>query len=324
MLPKKGTAKALAVASGAILAMFTVAACSSGSNSSAPTLNATFVQTISKYGPAKGQVLYPMGIASTGKEVIVTDTPSSRVQVFTPTGQVTQSWGTFGKNLGQMWTPQGVALDAQGNVYVADSGNSRIQEFNPKGAPLRTLGVEGNSPNGLSHPVGVAVAPDGTMFIADSGNSRVQKVAPDGTFDGRFAAAQAGIKWQHPSGITLDPSGNVWVTDAVANRVFKLAPDGRLLTQWGEAGTDPGKMNSPQGLAVDSGGRVYLADTANNRIDVFTSSGTFLGMWDGQGPQAPNAPSVPAAVAIVESGSTVKTYICNSNGTNVLVVDVRW
>src|SRR6185369_13103021 len=38
-------------------------------------------------------------------------------------------WGTFGSGDGQFNYPQGVAVDATGNVYVADSRNDRIQKF---------------------------------------------------------------------------------------------------------------------------------------------------------------------------------------------------
>ena len=40
-------------------------------------------------------------------------------------------WGTPGSGNGQFNGPEGVAVDAGGNVYVADTGNDRIQKFGP-------------------------------------------------------------------------------------------------------------------------------------------------------------------------------------------------
>ncbi len=313
-----------AAIAGSLCAIVGLAACGSNSASPTATLNATWVQAISSYGPAKGQVTYPMGIAANSANVVVTDQPSSRVQVFTPTGTLSKGWGTFGSQPGQLWVPQGVALDAQGNTYVADVGNSRVQVFDAKGGLVRSAGTKGTGPQNLNFPAGVAVGPDGAVYVADSGNKRVQKLLPTGQFDGKFSATQAGAQWEHPSGVAVDSSGYVWVTDPVANKVRKLSADGQLQAKWGEVGTVPGQMKSPQGIAVDSAQRVYVADTANNRVDVFSASGSLLGMWDGLGPQAPNKPSAPAGVAIVENGPTVKLFIADSNGSKVQVVEVRW
>lgn len=316
--------RSVVAVAGSLLTVGSLAACNSTSTSPTATLNATWVQAISSYGPGKGQLTYPMGIAANASNVVVSDQPSSRVQTFTSVGKFTTGWGTFGSRPGQMWVPQGVALDSQGNTYVADVGNSRIQVFNTKGGLVRSAGTRGTGPQNLTFPAGVAVAHDGSVYVADSGNKRVQKLLPTGEFDGKFLAVQAGAKWEHPSGVAVDSKGNVWVTDPVANKVRKLAPDGQQLAKWGDVGTGAGRMKSPQGIAVDSAQRVYVADTANNRVNVFSASGSFLGMWDGLGPQSPNKPSAPAAVAIVESGSTVKLFIADSNGSKVQVVEVRW
>ena len=47
-------------------------------------------------------------------------------------GYVTQ-WGSIGTGNGQFFMPNGIAVDASGNVFVADSGNNRIQEFDSDG-----------------------------------------------------------------------------------------------------------------------------------------------------------------------------------------------
>ena len=63
----------------------------------------------------------------------------------TPPGTFLTKWGSFGSGDGQFNEPDGVAIDASGNVYVADTGNNRIQKF--------------DSSRHLPRPSGAATAP---------------------------------------------------------------------------------------------------------------------------------------------------------------------
>ena len=44
---------------------------------------------------------------------------------------------------------------------------------------------------------------------------------------------------------------------------------------FGEAGTEPGKLNRPRNLAIAPNGDVYVMDTDNERVDVFNGEGVF-------------------------------------------------
>jgi len=67
--------------------------------------------------------------------------------------------------------PNGVAVDAAGDVYVSDSGTNTIWEAPAHQAgsvvPF-TLGF-----TGLSTPAGLALDPNGNLYVADSGNKRI-------------------------------------------------------------------------------------------------------------------------------------------------------
>jgi DNA-binding beta-propeller fold protein YncE len=45
--------------------------------------------------------------------------------------------GIVGGGAGELYAPDGVAVDASGNVFVADSGNERIDEFSAAGTFTR-------------------------------------------------------------------------------------------------------------------------------------------------------------------------------------------
>jgi sugar lactone lactonase YvrE len=66
--------------------------------------------------------------------------------------------------------PNGVAVDATGNVYVSDSATNSVLEVPFAGAPSLPFAINFS---GLSGPAGLAVDANGNLYVADSGNSRV-------------------------------------------------------------------------------------------------------------------------------------------------------
>jgi len=81
--------------------------------------------------------------------------------------------------------PNGVAVDAFGNLFIADYGNSAIRKVDANGIITTATGdgSPGYSGDGgeatnatLANPSDVAVDQYGNLLIADSGNSRVREV----------------------------------------------------------------------------------------------------------------------------------------------------
>ncbi|HWM62729.1 MAG TPA: hypothetical protein VNP96_01915 [Solirubrobacterales bacterium] len=64
------------------------------------------------------------------------DTPSDQFEICTATCKA----GASGPGAGQLFRPQGVALDSSGNVYVTDWNNLRVQKFSPTGQFLAAFG----------------------------------------------------------------------------------------------------------------------------------------------------------------------------------------
>jgi len=197
--------------------------------------------------------------------------------------------------------PNGVALDANGNVYIADTLNNRIRKITTDGIMNTIAGSGASSFSGdggpaaaatLNAPAAVAVDAAGNVFIADTLNVRIRKITPGGiisTVAGNGVADYSGDGGQAtsasldtPTGIAVDQAGNLYIGDFNNNCVRKVTPGGIITTIAG-IGTDgfsgdqgPGakaELAFPNGVAVDASGNVFIADTDNNRIRKVTPGG---------------------------------------------------
>ena len=84
------------------------------------------------------------------------------------------------------WSPEGVAVDAAGDVFISDTGNNVVREVNQSTGVITTVagtGSAGYTGDGdqatsaeLSSPIGLAVDNEGDLFIADLGNWVVREV----------------------------------------------------------------------------------------------------------------------------------------------------
>jgi trimeric autotransporter adhesin len=250
-------------------------------------------------------------------------------------------------------SPQGVAVDSDGNLYIANTGNGRIQKVS--GGTITTVAGGGNG-NGvfsgdggpatgalLNTPSGVAVDSAGNLYIADSNNNRIRKVSngtittiagngnPGFSGDGGPAASAS---LNDPVGVAVDSAGNLYIAERLNSRIRKVS-NGTITTIAGngnqEFSGDGGSATSaslsyPSGVAVDSAGNLYIADLGNNRIrkvsygtnttgTITTVAGNGNGELSGDGGPATNASlSQPEGVAVDSTGNL---YIADTQNFRV-------
>ncbi len=194
--------------------------------------------------------------------------------------------------------PQGVAVDASGNVYVADTGNHTIRKITSGGVVSTFAGIAG-SPGSADAtgtnaqfyaPVAVSVKSDGSLiYVADTYNHTVRQITAAGvvtTLAGKAGvfgftnAVGSAAAFYQPQGIAVDGTGNVFVGDTANNSIRMVTSGGSVTTLAGTTnsgsadGTSAARFNQPMGVAVDAPGNVYVADNANHTLRMVTSGGS--------------------------------------------------
>jgi len=188
-----------------------------------------------------------------------------------PGYELVAAWGDSGSADGQFYFPQGVAVDADGNVYVVDTANYRIQKFTSGGAYLTQWGTPGAGDGQFLYVNDIAVDASGNVYVADAQNGRIQKFTSDGVYLTQWATSRNTSEWNN-QGVAVDAAGHVYVVHNRDHYIQVFTADGDSIAQWS---TD---AFWSQGMAVDSRGTVYLHDGTASIIK-YTSTGAYLGRW---------------------------------------------
>jgi sugar lactone lactonase YvrE len=219
--------------------------------------------------------------------------------------------------------PDGVAVDAWGNVFIADQYNNRVRMVGTNGiiTTVAGTGTAGYSGDGgaatnamLDLPSGVAVDASGSLFFGDRDNDVVRKVDTNGiitTVAGNGTSGYAGdggpathANMGEPYGIALDAAGDLFITDGDNDVIRKVDTNGIITTvagngEYGFSGDGGAATNAtfqfPAGVAVDEAGNMFIADGSVERVREVDVISGIITTFAGSGAQAySNTNGVPA------------------------------
>ncbi len=269
----------------------------------------SFQREVGVAGTRPGE-LGPVGaVAVAGDNTLIVADGRDRINRFDASGQLVNSFGSSGTQVGQFHfgagggndAPAGGGLAIAGEtIFVSDSFNDRVQRVQLDGSNAAEL----IAPGQLSNPRGLAIS--GTrLIVADDHNHRLAVYDTGGRFLQAIGKGQGSGLGQlsFPFGVGVDPQGRVFVADDINHRVVRFGPKSAYpyKARWGSYGTGPGQLAYPRALAVDNAGQIYVTNTGNDRIDVFDRTGTLLRSF-GQSGRAPGQFNAPLGVGSDASG----------------------
>lgn len=281
-------------------------------------------------GPAIGAGLnQPWGVAVGGDatvggdaSVYIADTGDDEIRRVSPSGFMSTVAGNgnpcdLGTDCGDgdpaaaatLNQPEGVTVNASGNVYIADTQDNRIRKVTTAGVISTVVGTghrcdvaSGCGDGGpataatLFFPAAVAFDQAGDMLIADSGDAEIRKVTPSGTIT--TVAGNGTLCWtapacgdggpatqaelNDPTGVAVDQAGSVYIADPVDEEVRRVAPDGTIsrfagtgsscttAPRCGDGPAGSAQLTAPTGVTVVDGS-VVIADNGDNEIRVVTN-----------------------------------------------------
>ncbi len=199
--------------------------------------------------------------------------------------------------------PNGVAMDASGNIYFSDGGNNVVREIDTSGN-INTVvgngtpgfGGDGGAPTSASmyNPRGLAFDPaTGNLYIVDAFNNRIRMVTGLGTPSATITTI-AGIGTGATTGDggpalnaaigsprnVLISGGILYLTQGGQSRVRQINLSTGIITPvagstngYDGEGNPPtsAEFQSPTGLMINSKGNLLIVDSGNDRVREISS-----------------------------------------------------
>jgi sugar lactone lactonase YvrE len=244
--------------------------------------------------------------------------------------------------------PEGVFVDASGDLYVADTDNHVVRKISSATGIITTVAGDGHpgvtgdggpaTSARLSFPEDIYVTASGDLYIADTGNNEIRKVSgatgvittvagsgnPGSSGDGGPATS---AKLKSPRGIIVAPNGDFYIGDRSNNKIRKVSGGTGIITTAAGTGSsgysgDGGpatsaRLSAPQGIALASNGDVYLTDTGNNVIRKIAASSGIISTVVGTGAAGSAGDGGPASAAQLRAPEA----LCFTATGDLLVAD---
>jgi hypothetical protein len=149
---------------------------------------------------------------------------------------------------------QGMAADAEGNVWIASYGTDSVYVF-LGGHPDQSVSFQEYMG---SQPFALVLAADGTAWVGNSGGisgSSPSSVAKFALVNGVLHQQFLLFLGSALKGMSLDSQGNAWIASQGDNMIYGIRPDGTEIGHFTGGGTD-----GPWGATVDGEDNIWVSN----------------------------------------------------------------
>ncbi|MFH7835549.1 MAG: NHL repeat-containing protein [Candidatus Aenigmatarchaeota archaeon] len=185
-------------------------------------------------------------------------------------------------------TPQGVAVDSQGNLYVSqsmtkDNPKHRISVYDPCLRWQRDIYLEGFEGAEAFMPQRLAVDKQNNIYVTGSHFQGVLILDKEGKFTGVLSPEEEGEK-VYINSVTIDEIGRIYLVSEDKGRVYVYDENKKFIFKFGQKGGSTGKLSRPQAIGVDNKNkRMYIVDYMRHTISVYDENGKYLFEFGGLG-----------------------------------------
>jgi len=185
-------------------------------------------------------------------------------------------------------TPQGLTVDAYGNLYVAqgatkDNPRHRISVYNACLRWEHDIYLEGFDGAESFIPYRMAVDKKGNIYVSVAFFPGILILNNQGKLLEVFSVEDEEKKVK-VNNVTLDEMGRIYIVSEEEGHIYVYDENKKFLFKFGEKGGSTGKLSRPMGVAVDNrNGRLYVVDYMRHTVSIYDKEGKYLSEFGGLG-----------------------------------------